>query len=101
MAISTPMMSMTTISSMSVKPDSDRLCLRIAIYLPIPLPVRILRAIERRSRRFGVHIEDTLAAIGIALGVVLHRVQSPLRLARHGIDRNPAQKLHLLALHIH
>src|ERR1700728_3675616 len=100
--ISTPMISMTTISSISVKPDSELCLLRAVICLAysIVLPILVFCPVEGCAFGFGVDVEDALAAVGVTVRVVLHGAQAPLGFSGHGIDGDLAQKLYFLALHV-
>src|ERR1700729_786424 len=88
-----PMIAITIISSIRVKPASCLRILRMAV-----LPVRVLGAVERRALRLRIHVENTLSAETVRCGVVLHRTHAPLGLAGHRIDWNATKKLDLLAL---
>src|ERR1700679_54041 len=103
MAMSTPMMSMTTMSSIRVNPDSFACFLNVAICLAysIVLPILVFCPVEGCTLGFGVDVEDALAAVGVAVSIVLHGAQAPLGFAGHGIDGDLAQKLHLLALNVY
>src|SRR5580698_1227150 len=108
-----PMIAMTIISSISVKPASDFRSLftnsssisraPFPVLFPNPclsLPVRVLGAIQSRGLRLGIHVEDALPAERIRCRVILHRAHAPFCFAGHGIDGNAAQKADFLALHI-
>src|SRR5271165_60456 len=93
-------MLITTTISMSVNPRWPRLDLRsIPRFAPF-LPVFVLRVVESRVLRLGVHIEDVLLAPGIGIRIVLHGTHPPLRLSSHGIDGNLAEELELFALDV-
>src|ERR1700734_3638572 len=95
-AASTPMISITIISSTRVKPASD---FRIGCVRRKGLPVRVFRSVEGNAICFRKDVEDILTAPGVAVRVVLHRSQPPVVVAIHWIDRDMAQETQLLPLH--
>src|SRR5256885_1791512 len=59
------------------------------------LPIGVLGAIERRTRRLRVYVKHVLAAPARRIRIVLNGTQSPVGLPRHGVHRNLPQKTNL------
>src|SRR6267154_1486734 len=87
---------MTTTISISVKPRAFDLNLTIICQLP----VFVLRVVESRAFRFGIHVEDVLATPRLGSGIVLHGTHAPLCFSSHRINRNLAEKPELLAANV-
>ena len=58
-------------------------------------PIRVVRSIEGRGLRLGVHVENVLASPGSGVGVVLDGLQIPFRSPGHGVHRDAAQEANL------
>src|SRR4051812_40581682 len=79
------MIVIVTISSMNVKPRRR-------------LPLRIGPATAVLLHGLTVHIEHTLPAPTLTLGIILIATQAPLGLAGEGIHGNASKETHLLAV---
>src|SRR2546423_5453241 len=84
----TTISAITTINSMSVKPEDVR-------HRTIALPVTIFGPVESRAAALRVHVKDVLPAPRRRVRLVLIRTQPPLHAVRHRIDRDAPQVLQL------
>src|SRR5574341_1057205 len=80
------MMATTVMNSIRVKPRPPA---------GTGLPVAVARAIEGLALAERIHVPHVLPAPAGAVGLVLVAALAPLRLARHGVDGQAAQELHL------
>src|SRR5262245_52166763 len=88
------MMTITIISSMSVKPLLRRTRAPKKIFC-IDLPVLVLRTVEPSSIARGVNLEHVLTAPRGRVRAVLVRALAPLAALGHRVDGNATQELQL------
>src|SRR4026209_375443 len=84
MAARMPIMAMTVMSSIRVKPLVER-----------PSPGVVARPIQPLCRALRIDVPDVLAAPGRLVRVVLVASHTPLGIPGHGIDRDPPEQLDL------